>query len=346
MRCRCRGARVEAGGGRLGGLPHCRLAPAAAQTAPPRLAAILQATRLAPAGTRSGRHCVELAARFEMRRCAVRLWTLRWERWWEAWKDRLETRRQFGRLADPKAGYSLVSISIHAMAGAGSWNRRPSVQLSVASNGAPWCQPSHTEYTKPQLWLEHHGLLAFRWTPSLACLGQRLEIHRAEIANGRIPPPRIVEAPDGVEHIGARLVAGAVNSAAQPGFQPRATATRLMKSLRACWAVKRSCWTAAALLFDRPASRSRLRCSCFCSRRAVALWRCGAVALAVGVFLLAAHAGELEVVELAARAADEMEGIVAAWLDGHGMGAATLRKMAGEGSAVVVVGPGVQQEVA
>jgi hypothetical protein len=53
----------------------------------------------------------------------------------------------------------------------------------------------------------------------------------------------------------------------------------LMKSLRACWAVKRSCWTAAALLFDRPASRSRLRRSCFCSRRAVALWRCGAVAL-------------------------------------------------------------------
>jgi len=41
-----------------------------------------------------------------------------------------------------------------------------------------------------------------------------------------------------------------------------------------------------------------------------------------------------------------MEGIVAAWLDGHGMGATTLRKMAGEGSAEVVVGPGVQQEVA
>ena len=78
----------------------------------------------------------------------------------------------------------------------------------------------------------------------------------------------------------------------------------------------------------------------------MALWRCRAVALAVGVFLLAAHAGELAVVELAARAADEMEGIVAAWLDGHGMGAATLRKMAGEGSAEVVVGPGVQQEVA
>ena len=65
-----------------------------------------------------------------------------------------------------------------------------------------------------------NGLLPVRWTPRLACLGQRLEIHRAEIADGRVASPRVVEALDVVEHIGAGLVAGAVDAAAYPlGFQ-------------------------------------------------------------------------------------------------------------------------------
>ena len=64
------------------------------------------------------------------------------------------------------------------------------------------------------------GLLPVRWTPSLVCLGQRLEIHRAEIADGRVSSPRVVEALDVVEHVGAGLVAGAVDAAAYPlGFQ-------------------------------------------------------------------------------------------------------------------------------
>ena len=64
------------------------------------------------------------------------------------------------------------------------------------------------------------GLLPVRWTPRLACLGQRLEIHRAEIADGRMASPRVVEALDVVEHIGAGLVAGAVDAVAYPlGFQ-------------------------------------------------------------------------------------------------------------------------------
>jgi len=68
--------------------------------------------------------------------------------------------------------------------------------------------------------LQRVGLLPVRWTPSLVCLGQRLEIHRAEIADGRVSSPRVVEALDVVEHVCAGLVAGAVDAAAYPlGFQ-------------------------------------------------------------------------------------------------------------------------------
>ena len=62
--------------------------------------------------------------------------------------------------------------------------------------------------------LAENGLLLVRWTPSLVCPGQRLELHGAEIAYGRVSPLRVVEALDAVEHIGAGLVAGTVDAAA------------------------------------------------------------------------------------------------------------------------------------
>lgn len=64
------------------------------------------------------------------------------------------------------------------------------------------------------------GLLPVRWTPSLAWPGERLKIHRAEIADGRVSSPRVVEALDVVEHVGAGLVAGAVDAAAHPLKHP------------------------------------------------------------------------------------------------------------------------------
>ena len=52
------------------------------------------------------------------------------------------------------------------------------------------------------------------------CLGQRLEIQMAETADRRVSSPRVVEALNVVEHVGAGLVAGAVDAAAYPlGFQ-------------------------------------------------------------------------------------------------------------------------------
>ena len=50
--------------------------------------------------------------------------------------------------------------------------------------------------------------------------GPTLRIPWAEIANGRAAPPGVVEALDVVEHIGERLVARTVDTAAYPlGFQ-------------------------------------------------------------------------------------------------------------------------------
>jgi hypothetical protein len=60
------------------------------------------------------------------------------------------------------------------------------------------------------------GLLLVRWTSRFACLDQSFEFHRTEIAHGRVTPPRVVEALDVVEHIGARLVAGALYAAPEP----------------------------------------------------------------------------------------------------------------------------------
>ncbi len=57
-------------------------------------------------------------------------------------------------------------------------------------------------------WSREFGLLPVRWTPSLACLGQRFEIHRTEIADGRVASPWVVDALDVVEHIGTGLGRG------------------------------------------------------------------------------------------------------------------------------------------
>jgi hypothetical protein len=44
-------------------------------------------------------------------------------------------------------------------------------------------------------------LLPVWWTPSLSRRGDPLEFHRADIANGRVAPGRVVDAFDIVEHI-------------------------------------------------------------------------------------------------------------------------------------------------
>ena len=45
-------------------------------------------------------------------------------------------------------------------------------------------------------------LLPVSWTPPLSHRGDPLEFHRADIANGRVAPVRVVEPFDIVEHIG------------------------------------------------------------------------------------------------------------------------------------------------
>ena len=57
-------------------------------------------------------------------------------------------------------------------------------------------------------------------TPGLSRVCDPLEFHRAEIADGRVPSARVVEAFDIIEHIGPCLVACAVDLAGDPlGFQ-------------------------------------------------------------------------------------------------------------------------------
>ena len=63
------------------------------------------------------------------------------------------------------------------------------------------------------------GLLPVRWTPSLVCLGQRLEIHRAKLADGRVSSPRVVEWFSVVEHVGAGLGSGLIDPEDDDGGQ-------------------------------------------------------------------------------------------------------------------------------
>ena len=62
-------------------------------------------------------------------------------------------------------------------------------------------------------------LLPVWWTPPLSRHGDPLEFHRADIANGRVAPGRVVEAFDIIEHVGPGLVSCLVDLAGNPlGF--------------------------------------------------------------------------------------------------------------------------------
>ena len=60
-------------------------------------------------------------------------------------------------------------------------------------------------------WMQRYELLPVWWTGSLACGGDLLELNWAEIADGRVSSPRIVETFDIVEHIGPGLVSGVID---------------------------------------------------------------------------------------------------------------------------------------
>ena len=65
-----------------------------------------------------------------------------------------------------------------------------------------------------------YELLPVWWTPPLSRCGDPLEIHRADIANGRVAPGRVVEAFDIVEHICPSLVSCPVDLAGDAlGFE-------------------------------------------------------------------------------------------------------------------------------
>ena len=65
-------------------------------------------------------------------------------------------------------------------------------------------------------------LLAVWWTRCLARGGDPLELHRAEIADGRVASLRVVEKFEVVEHVRSDLVAGAIDFGASPlGALPR-----------------------------------------------------------------------------------------------------------------------------
>ena len=72
----------------------------------------------------------------------------------------------------------------------------PTVTVSAAINGR-----------RALISLMIHELLPVRWTPSLACHGDPLELIRAEIADGRVASLWVVEALDVIEHVGAGFVA-------------------------------------------------------------------------------------------------------------------------------------------
>jgi len=71
------------------------------------------------------------------------------------------------------------------------------------------------------LWVvETFGVLPVWWTCCLARDGDPLELHRAEIADGRVASLRVVETFDVTEHVRAGLVAGAIDlSGSAFGFQ-------------------------------------------------------------------------------------------------------------------------------
>ena len=63
-------------------------------------------------------------------------------------------------------------------------------------------------------------LLPGWWTPPLSHRGDPLEFHRADIANGRVAPGRVVEPFDIIEHVGPSMVSRSINLAGNPlGFE-------------------------------------------------------------------------------------------------------------------------------
>ena len=75
-------------------------------------------------------------------------------------------------------------------------------------------------------WVE---LLLVWWTGSLARGGAPLELHRAEIADGRVPSLRVVKPLDVVEHIGPSLVAISSRlSIADASARPIASSDRMV----------------------------------------------------------------------------------------------------------------------